>query len=920
MQASVFLIISTLLIVKPTVNGLFLAKFGVEQLPYAFILVAVAAAIVSTAYTRLLYRINLYRIYRFTLIFSVVILVIFGVLLRTNVFESIVLYVFYIWVAIFALLTTSQFWILANLLFDPREAKRIFSFIGAGAIAGGIFGGYLTSIVSNNFSSEYLPVIAAIILMPTIWISQHLWDHYLKAEAPLQTAVSQTQYDTRHPFQILRESRHLSLIAGIVGVSVMVAKLVDYQFGGIASELIPDPDELTAFFGFWFSTFNVISLFLQLFVTRNIVGTYGVGSSLFILPSTIMIAVLILFVFPELLFAVVLLKMSDGGIKNSINKAAMELLIMPVPQELKNKTKTFIDVFVDSLATGLIGLILIFFIKGLGLSFRSVSALIMVLIGVWIYLASLVRKEYLNTITLKLKALNPNQKDLNFDFSNQSVFQGIVEVLSTGTEEQKLFMLQKVRSHADARLLSTISSLLDAPSPKIRAEALQNLHSYNDELVKEKVRGMTEDQNQSVKVWAIKYLIRNEIDKNKIVELYINDPDLKVWGATLVGLARETRYNKGLASKTNLKRHINLAIKRESSSTDAEEKRFISIAILKAIGHSHLQEFYTYIDSKLEDQDPFIREHACLAAGETQSDFFFDSLLSQASQSHGALRNTLIRSMAFYDSYFLVLLNQWYQDNPRTDEIKRLVPLVLKNISKQASVDYLFTLLSDKNSSIRREAIRALNHLKNTSPHLWFDNSIIAGKLKQMSRAYLDLLTVLSTQADLQNQDEKEEEIARDSLVKLLERRLDRSLEIIFRLLGLRYSAIDIVSVYKGLKSDKMDLRTSAMELIDNILDRDLRQTLLPLIESTMLEQITTDAIKQLKLSVPNEIDSYNYLLEYGDEKIILAVLFLLKHRKEIMLNDHITKLQDHANDNIKMHTRELLESYASRVPLITSE
>ena len=46
MQLNIFLIISTLLIVKPAVNGLFLTKFGVEKLPIAFILVAIVAGII----------------------------------------------------------------------------------------------------------------------------------------------------------------------------------------------------------------------------------------------------------------------------------------------------------------------------------------------------------------------------------------------------------------------------------------------------------------------------------------------------------------------------------------------------------------------------------------------------------------------------------------------------------------------------------------------------------------------------------------------------------------------------------------------------------------------------------------------------------------------------------------------------------
>ncbi|GAK98417.1 hypothetical protein JCM19314_2448 [Nonlabens ulvanivorans] len=62
----------------------------------------------------------------------------------TNLF---LVYAFYLFVGIYALLVTSQFWVLANVIFNIREAKRLFGFIGAGGIAGGIAGGYVTSIL-----------------------------------------------------------------------------------------------------------------------------------------------------------------------------------------------------------------------------------------------------------------------------------------------------------------------------------------------------------------------------------------------------------------------------------------------------------------------------------------------------------------------------------------------------------------------------------------------------------------------------------------------------------------------------------------------------------------------------------------------------------------------------------------------------
>ena len=125
MQLNIFLIISTLLIVKPTVNGLFLSNLGAENLPKAFVLVALFAGLVSLLYSKILSRMPLNTIIIRTMITSVIMLLVFGVLLRVNFLEDWVLYLFYIWVAIFAVLSASQFWILANVVFNSREAKRL---------------------------------------------------------------------------------------------------------------------------------------------------------------------------------------------------------------------------------------------------------------------------------------------------------------------------------------------------------------------------------------------------------------------------------------------------------------------------------------------------------------------------------------------------------------------------------------------------------------------------------------------------------------------------------------------------------------------------------------------------------------------------------------------------------------------------
>ena len=70
---------------------------------------------------------------------SIVCLLFFWLVLHFGYQKGWILYAFYIWVAIFGVITTAQFWLLANHVFDAREARRLFGFIGAGAISGGIF-------------------------------------------------------------------------------------------------------------------------------------------------------------------------------------------------------------------------------------------------------------------------------------------------------------------------------------------------------------------------------------------------------------------------------------------------------------------------------------------------------------------------------------------------------------------------------------------------------------------------------------------------------------------------------------------------------------------------------------------------------------------------------------------------------------
>ena len=390
LQLNVFLLISTLLIVKPTINSLFLSELTSAALPLGYVLTAITAVVGSYFYDKILERKSLNKIIEGTLIGSVISLIIFGIAFTFNIANGLLVYIPYVWIAIFGLLTTSQFWILANLVYNVREAKRVFGFIGAGAIAGGIFGGYLTSVLTSFINTEILFFVAAILIASCLPITKYIWNNEVVKLNTFQVSF-RSNPKGESPFKLIKQSKLLSLIAIVFGVSVLVAKLVDYQYSDYASKLIEDQEELTSFFGFWFSTLSVISLVVQLFLTQRVVGTFGVGKSLLWLPSGILIGSILLLFLPQL-WVIIVIKVIDGSLKQSVNKAATELLSIPIPIEIKKKTKTFTDVVVDSIATGLAGFILIFFVNGLKISAISISIIIITLISIWIYFIYHLRK------------------------------------------------------------------------------------------------------------------------------------------------------------------------------------------------------------------------------------------------------------------------------------------------------------------------------------------------------------------------------------------------------------------------------------------------------------------------------------------------------------------------------------------------
>ncbi|OAB76090.1 Npt1/Npt2 family nucleotide transporter [Cochleicola gelatinilyticus] len=922
MQLYIFLLITVLLMVKPTINALFLSNLGAEQLPYGYILVAAIAVVTMFFYNKAVKRFSLRVITISTLVLFSISFLVLSFIMHTGILNNWVLYFYYLSVSLFAVLVTSQFWIIANMVYNAREAKRLFGFIGAGAIAGGIFGGYLTTLIASSFGNRIVILIAGIIILLCIPILQIVWKlriRKLNSYIRIQRKTRDQSSDVA-PFRLIIQSKHLTYLAAIVGVGVVMAKLVDFQFSDFANRAIPDSDELASFFGFWFSTFNVVALAIQLFLTNRLMAWLGVTTNLLILPLCIAIGCLLFLTFPEL-WVLIIIKGVDGSFKQSVNKAGIELSILPIPYHIKNEAKSYIDVVVDSVATGLAGLMLIFLIRKLDLSSSYITVIILLFLFIWVLLIYKLREAYFESFRKNIQNSLASNSVVTKKLSSERTVKSTIEILKSGDEVEILTLLDRLKDFRLNTLESHIVGLLSHPSNTVKIAAIQQLYLYKKGTAIFKIRELINEEDDTLVYVAMEYLLQHtDLNDYKIYESFLNSPSDYISNAALLCLAKESTNNKKLGLKYGLNSRIEKKI-REFNSHESETRSEEVAELLIAIAHTGEEKYYSYISAHFNNIDPFVVKHAIKAAGITSKESFIAPLLDFLAEKY--FRKTATKALRSYGVQITrTILKLDLAENIK-EPVREHIPRVIESFGTKDSVRVLMRLLRSKDFIIRSEAAKSLSLIKEKNSNLPVDQRQLTRILLKETNYYKNSLSAIATIKKAENESslhpledtdiETELQIARENILQILNYQLDQSLECIFKLLSLKYDQADIDVAYFGLKSDVKETKINAVEFLDNVLKSRLKNNMLPLIEYHIIET-NEYGVSPLELSEMSETKCMLLLLKNRGVNTKLAVINLILQKKDRTFTKQLRVLSKHKNKKVRrsaMHTLQSLKREA---------
>jgi AAA family ATP:ADP antiporter len=889
-----FLLLSAYLILKPVRNSLFLTRFGPEQLVFMYMIIAVVAGGVATAYGLLARRLKLQRLIGFSTLFIVLNLGLFRWLMQYEF--SWLVYVFYVWVSLFGVITTSQFWLLANHLFDAREAKRLFPFIGAGAIAGGLAGSKTTNVFAAIVGTENLLIICTGLMLLCFGCLLWVWPLRRGEPAPKR---SRQKREPRSLASLLWASRHLRLLAGIIALTVIVSTFIDFQFNTVVAAAFAEKDRLTAFLGDFFFYLSLASLALQFLFSSRILRRFGVGTAILVLPVGLLIGSAALFVWP-VLWSAALLKMADGGLRYSVNKAGLELLYLPIPMNIKDRVKALMDVVGDRFARGIGGALLFVVQYLLQWPVRYVALLSGVMIAGWVFLTVRIRREYTHSFRAALEMRTLDSEQIRVQMRDRGSLDLLGRTLASEDPGQIRFALGLTADLEDTHLTEPLLQLLSHADAGIRCEALSQLVRIGRPELTGMIVPLTADPDPDVRGEAIHFLTEHDpkVGRAELVALLENpDPRMQVAGLRCV-LAHDLRNE---LPANMLGQQIEALLDCEDDDSRAARRILASACRYLDAADPEVE----YVRRMLDDDDPAVVRGALASAGAIGRREFVPLIIARLADHR--LRRAAADALAAYGTRVLGTVRDHLEDDEVPMEIRRTLPRVVSAIGGPPAVALLQANIDTADVHLRHQMLRALNNLRRRDSQLTFDTAICLAQIEREAWGYY--LNVVQLAALSGSPDSRALKLLR----RAVKERCDLHFEQIFRLAGLIYSADDMLWAYTALVSDSPAQRAGATEFVDNIWSRRLKEILLPLLEAADDRRRVAAGDRLFRLSVRTRAQTLRELIVGKDAWLAACAVYLVQQERPGDFGADIAPLVRHPNQALREAAQAALAQSGAR-------
>jgi AAA family ATP:ADP antiporter len=844
-----FLIISSYVVGQVARDALFLERFDAAQLPYVDIGIALLVGVATATYIRAGRLVGLQGLLTGSLGLYTALGLFFW--WGTRFLQSSWLYpAFYIWIGIFGVLAITQVWTLANFMLTTREAKRVFGLVGSGGILGGIFGGFLSTVMARSLGTENLLLIVALFpcvcALLVVLICQQQPDGVDEAGGKARAQSESRAWSLYESFKRVRSSAHLNSIAILICITSVVTTAVSWQFKAIAKASIAETDALAAFFGVFQGYAGILSLVAQLLLTSRLLQYLGVGPTLFILPLTLMLGTVGVLLSGGIV-AVTFLKGSDKVLRYSVDTSALQLLYLPVPSRIKVQVKSFIDTVVWRLGDGLAGLTLLVFVTYLQFTPRQVGWIGLTGLCLWLIVADRARRQYLETLGDRVRENRIDVERASAPVLDASTASVLASKLTSSSTEDILYGLRLFDLGYHQAAHPAMRGLTRHSSAEVRARAVAALNAAGDTSVTEEVESLLRDEDLRVRTEALLYLTHHsDIDPIHRIQELGDFSDFTIRSAIAAFLSRP-----GTAQNLEGSR-VMLDMMLDETGADGKPVRLEAARLIAQLPDP-LEDHVTRL---LADEDSEVASYAIMAAGNRPRLKFVPSLLSSLGDPD--TRQEAALALSRFGSRIVGSLGDHLKDPEVPMTVRLEIPAVLAGIATPESQRALADCLLEGDTTLRYRILRALNKYQQSRPRDAIDSqwveTVLTAEILGHYRSYQALGLLGGELA------------GDDPSLEALKESMERERERIFRLLGLLFPEHDMHSAYVGLRSESARVYDDTLEFLDSTLRPELRSLLIPVLDGsvTLAERIRR-ANQLVGAGVDSSEEAVAMLMRSGD-------------------------------------------------------
>jgi ATP:ADP antiporter, AAA family len=692
------------------------------------------------------------------------------------------------------------FWSLVGSIFTVVQGRRLLGFIAAaGALGAAAGSGAAAGILTVVHTKRLLFVSAAMFALTAIFV------FVVYRPSGERRALAAQKMRAPPPLAVCRAEPFVVRIALLAVASTAAVVALDYFFKWTVGRTVPH-EQVARFIALYYAGLNGVALAAQLLGTGALVRRFGVAAALVVTPFLLFCGATLAWAGAGALVFVIVLKTTDGLLRNSVHRIATELIYLPVRATLRSAAKPFIDGALSRIAQATVGAVLLALGNAHYLAARPLAAGVVFLIGLWLVLAVTTRRPYLALLSRAIAndSLAPHAEADPVDLESAE------ELVQRLADEDPLIVtgaMSALARRGRERLIPALVLLHQDEGILLRALAIFAESDRDDWITRG--RRLLRDPRESLRIAAARALA---VHKRLQVSDLDGESSPRLRGYAAFHFAREQSTEPVLGDA-----RIAAVIARPGEAGD-EARLGLLFALADAPRDPRLLPLLHALENSASGSREWT-EGLARAAAAQHAEEMIPRLIARLTdrEAREAIRATLVSfDQPALDELWSILL-----DSSRERALRIQLPSSIGRFGTKQSAELLLeTIESESDGRVRYKAIRALGRVV-AEHHIDVDRS----RVERLSYANLvEYFRLLGLRAGLSATRAPENEASHSTterlLVGLLDDKLRQSLERVFRLLKIAHPHQSIHRVHVALTSTDLRARANAAEFLDTLLRR----------------------------------------------------------------------------------------------------